>query len=227
MQTTCLMPVRKQAIHTLNTLDACDYRLKLVTATIDELAGRADSRKEELDRMARMGKTYQLDAIQAAARQRLNSLLHPHAPASSSSHTAGAAALAAAAAAAGGPAAAGSGSLAAHTYSSGNSSAGGGGCVVAGNVWGACDVCREEVPDMRCSSCRRWLHALCCSPAALTPAEYPHDMQQWTCPACSATNTVSHCCCRICCAQQQQQQQSMSARKQTARQRPGFLAAVR
>jgi hypothetical protein len=62
--------------------------------------------------------------------------------------------------------------------------------VVAGNVWGSCDVCREEVPDMRCSSCRRWLHALCCSPAALTPAEFPHDMQQWTCPACSAANTV-------------------------------------
>jgi hypothetical protein len=183
-------------------------RLKLVTATIDELAGRADSPQEELDRMARMGKTYQLDALQAAARQRLNSLLHPHAPASSS-HTAGAAALAAAAAAAaaaGGSAAAGSSisSVAAHVSSSSSA----GGCVVTGNVWGSCDVCREEVPDMRCSSCRRWLHALCCSPAALTPAEYPHNMQQWTCPACSAVNTVRqrYCGCSLCCTRQQHQQ---------------------
>ncbi|WIA29221.1 hypothetical protein OEZ86_011732 [Tetradesmus obliquus] len=94
-------------------------KLKLVTATIDELEGRADSPKEETSRMARMGKTYQLDALQAAARQRLNALLHPHAPAGSS-HAAGAAALAAAAAAAG-----------------------------------------------------------------------VGDMQQWTCPACSAANTVA------------------------------------
>lgn len=49
---------------------------------------------------------------------------------------------------------------------------------------------REEVPDMRCGSCQRWLHALCCTPAALTPTEYPPD-QAWTCPCCEANNTVS------------------------------------
>jgi hypothetical protein len=95
--------------------------------------------------------------------------------------------LAAAAAAAGGAAAAAPTAAAGASSSSSALSS----CSVTGNVWGSCDVCREEVPDMRCSSCRRWLHALCCSPAALTPAEFPHDKQQWTCPACSAVNTVS------------------------------------
>lgn len=42
---------------------------------------------------------------------------------------------------------------------------------------------------MRCSSCHRWLHALCSSPAALTPTEYPAD-QHWSCPCCGADNTV-------------------------------------
>lgn len=42
---------------------------------------------------------------------------------------------------------------------------------------------------MRCSSCQRWVHALCASPAALTPAEYPPDMA-WTCPGCGAANTT-------------------------------------
>lgn len=43
---------------------------------------------------------------------------------------------------------------------------------------------------MRCSSCHRWLHALCSSPAALTPTDYPSD-QDWSCPCCGANNTVS------------------------------------
>lgn len=43
---------------------------------------------------------------------------------------------------------------------------------------------------MRCSSCHRWLHALCCLPAALSPREYPAD-QHWTCPCCSADNEVN------------------------------------
>jgi hypothetical protein len=42
---------------------------------------------------------------------------------------------------------------------------------------------------MRCSSCHRWLHALCSLPAALTPTDCPEDTY-WTCPCCSAVNTV-------------------------------------
>lgn len=42
---------------------------------------------------------------------------------------------------------------------------------------------------MRCSSCHKWLHALCSLPAALTPSEYPSD-QSWTCPCCGADNMV-------------------------------------
>eukprot|EP00775_Hariotina_reticulata_P007949 gene7949-8147_t len=43
----------------------------------------------------------------------------------------------------------------------------------------------QEVPDMRCGSCQRWLHALCSTPSALSPAEYPPDMA-WTCPGCGS-----------------------------------------
>jgi hypothetical protein len=42
---------------------------------------------------------------------------------------------------------------------------------------------------LKCSSCHRWLHALCSLPAALTPTEYPAD-KNWTCPCCGADNTV-------------------------------------
>jgi hypothetical protein len=42
---------------------------------------------------------------------------------------------------------------------------------------------------MRCSSCHRWLHALCSLPAALTPSDYPQD-QHWTCSCCNADNAV-------------------------------------
>lgn len=142
--------------------------------------------------MARLGKTYQLDAMQAAARHRLNSLLHPHSAQAACregqvSHGLGQAATAGAGGAAG-TGAGGSGLGVCGGSISGSSAA----VRVCANVWGVCDVCREEVPDMRCSSCRRWLHALCSNPPALTPAEYPYDMKHWNCPACGAANTVSN-----------------------------------
>jgi hypothetical protein len=72
----------------------------------------------------------------------------------------------------------------------GSRSAGGNGNeAVKGNAWGVCDVCREEVPDMRCCSCKRWLHALCSTPSALSPAEYPPNIC-WTCPGCGSKNKV-------------------------------------
>jgi hypothetical protein len=58
---------------------------------------------------------------------------------------------------------------------------------------------------MRCSSCHRWLHALCSLPAALTPTEYPADTS-WTCPCCGANNTVciahESLCSFVCWLQQ-------------------------
>jgi hypothetical protein len=54
---------------------------------------------------------------------------------------------------------------------------------------------------MRCCGCQRWLHALCCSPPALTPADYAHE-QPWTCPCCGASNMVRPAppgCVCVCC----------------------------
>lgn len=118
-------------------------RGRLVAATLAELAARSDSREEEVARMARLGRTYQLDALQAAARARAALMLRP--------------------AAAGASTAAGNMTHVARPLAG----------PVRGNAYGVCNACDEEVPNVRCGDCRAWLHSLCCSPPALTPSDWP------------------------------------------------------
>jgi len=279
--------INKEAIHlislALSKSGTCmpTCRLRLVNATLDELAARADDPEEEMYRMDRLGRQYQLDFLQAAARHRHNSLIRPH---NTDINTAAAAAAAAngiaaeadamdtdappAAAGAEGEGEAGNAAVgqALPAAMAAAAAAAADDEPVTGNAWGTCDVCRyamlhctsvvdpstllscqgwmgaswlmfdelyrwaqsaasqkpifktdvilrdqlgvlvwlllctlvpmlptrEEVPNMRCGSCHRWLHALCSIPAACTPLEYPAD-QHWTCPCCGADNTVREC----------------------------------
>lgn len=104
------------------------HRLRLVGATLDELSARSDDPDEEVSRMDRLGRQYQLDFLQATARHRHSSLLRPHnsEQASAAAAGGGTASVAAASAAAAAAAAA----------------AGGDDLPVTGNAWGTCDVCR-------------------------------------------------------------------------------------
>lgn len=117
-------------------------RLKLVSATLDEVSARSDDPDEEMSRMDRLGHQYQLDYLQATARHRHSSLLRPHsseaegctgaegdgpcATAEEGGEVPPAVSVAAASAAAAAAAAA----------------AGGDELPVSGNAWGTCDVCR-------------------------------------------------------------------------------------
>lgn len=159
-----------------------------MAATLNELAGRADSRQEELSRMTRMGKTYQQDHLKLAARARHSALLRPSSASSSSAATT----------ADPGPATQESAASEHATSRAASSSKNGSrteGMVFAsgpveGDPWGVCDVCREEVPNMRCSGCQRWIHAVCCSPAALSPVDFPPNVE-WKCQACGESNKVT------------------------------------
>jgi hypothetical protein len=120
----------------------CLHRLKLVSATLDELSARSDDPDEEMSRMDRLGRQYQLDYLQATARHRHSSLLRPQhsqakgdmavdgdrpsAAADTDGEVTAAVSIAAASAAAAAAAAA----------------AGGDERPVNGNAWGTCDVCR-------------------------------------------------------------------------------------
>lgn len=112
------------------------HRVKLVAATIDELAARSDDRAEELCRMDRLGRVYNLDFLQATARHRHNTLLRPNNTAPGAAGDGGGEAVggssglgqvAERAAAAAAAAAAASNTL-----------------PVTANAWGTCDICRCE-----------------------------------------------------------------------------------
>jgi hypothetical protein len=120
----------------------CLHRLKLVSATVDELSARSDAPDEEMRRMDRLGRQYQLDYVQATARHRHSSLLRPKhsqvegdtavegdrppAAAETDGEVTAAVSVTAASAAAAAAAAAADGDQ----------------LPVNGNAWGACDVCR-------------------------------------------------------------------------------------
>lgn len=113
-----------------------------MTATLDELSARSDDPDEEMSRMDRLGRQYQLDVLQAAARHRHSSLLRPHnnegAPARGSGL--GAAAQEGAEEDGGGPAVAGLAASAAAAAAAGGGSDES--SPVTGNAYGTCDVCR-------------------------------------------------------------------------------------
>ena len=100
----------------------------------------------QVSRMDRLGRQYQLDVLQAAARHRHSRLIRPHnneaaAAAGTCDGDPGAAAQEGGAGDAGGPA--GAGVMAAATATA--AAAGDGSdesAPVTGNAWGTCDVCR-------------------------------------------------------------------------------------
>lgn len=144
-------------------------RLRLVNATLDELAARADDPEEEMCRMDRLGRQYQLDFLQAAARHRHNSLIRPH---NTDTNTAAASAAAAAAngaaaeadamdtdAPAAAAAAGAEGEAEAGTAAVGQAlpaamaaaaAAAADDEPVTGNAWGTCDVCRYAMLHSSC-----------------------------------------------------------------------------
>lgn len=116
-------------------------RLKLVNATLDELSARSDDPDEEMSRMDRLGRQYQLDYLQATARHRHSSLLRPHNSETGSVPGAEGEALGAEGGD-GTPSPVLSVAAASAAAAAAAAAAGGDELPVTGNAWGSCDVCR-------------------------------------------------------------------------------------
>jgi hypothetical protein len=143
-------------------------RLKLVNATLDELSARSNDADEEMSRMERLGRQYQLDYIQAAARHRHSSLIRPSNTEQAAEPQDLAAAAAAVAAIAGAEVMAGAEEglpvaavSAAAAAAAAAVAAGGDELPVTGNAWGTCDVCRCVCLQSCALLCRNLLRHLC------------------------------------------------------------------